>query len=305
MLSLYVKHNQIKEKNDMYVWTVEDYTAETAAAAFDTFVNDRAYDTLGITIERKRELPALIEYTILGDVDQGSGILDERGEQRGAIRFQTLPNNRVKVSIEILSTQTEGRRTSVVRDHQLHNLFRAFVDHVRSLAQWPEEYSPTFAKLLDEVRQAQTNDEKGESLEFLAELLFGRIRGLEIIDRDLRTSAEEIDLLISNESDEPFWLNLGNPFLVECRNWEKRVGAKEIRDLKGKMGSRGVKTAFLLAKNGVSGNNYKDAQLIIREALKDDKYIIVVEDSDLQNIASGTLPSEILRIKYRDTFRLA
>jgi hypothetical protein len=174
----------------------------------------------------------------------------------------------------------------------------------RAQVQWTEQLRQVFARFLHRVRQAQTNDEKKKSLEYLAEFLFETIKGLKVVDRDLRTSAEEIDRLVRNESDEPFWRNLGNPFLVECKNWGVPVGAKEIRDLKGKMDSRGIKTGFLLAKSGVSGNDYRDARLAIREALTNGRYIVVLDDSDLQEIADGTPPSEKLRDKYEDLFRI-
>ena len=178
------------------------------------------------------------------------------------------------------------------------------LEQERAQVQWTEQLRQVFARFLHRVRQAQTNDEKKRSLEYLAEFLFETIKGLKVVDRDLRTSAEEIDRLVRNESDEPFWRNLGNPFLVECKNWGVPVGAKEIRDLKGKMDSRGIKTAFLLAKSGVSGNDYRDARLAIREAPKDGRYIVVLDDTDLQEIADGTPPSEKFRDKYDDLFRI-
>ena len=178
------------------------------------------------------------------------------------------------------------------------------LEQERAQVQWTEQLRQLFARFLHRVRRAQTNDEKKKSLEYLAEFLFGTVQGLKVIDRDLRSSAEEIDGLIRNESDEPFWRNLGNPFLVECKNWGVPVGAKEIRDLKGKMDSRGIRTAFLLAKSGVSGDDYRDARLVIREALTGGRYIVVLDDSDLQEMADGTPPSEKFRDKYEDLFRI-
>jgi hypothetical protein len=174
----------------------------------------------------------------------------------------------------------------------------------KGYAQWTEQFRQVFLGFLDKVRQAQTNDEKKKSLEYLAEFLFGAIEGLAVIDRDLRSAAEEIDCLVRNESSEPFWRNLGSPFVVECKNWGVPVGAREIRDLKGKMDSRNIRTAFLVAKHGVSGDDYRDARLELRQTLGSGKYTIVLNDSDLQEIADGDSPLGKFREKYEDLFRI-
>jgi hypothetical protein len=191
---------------------------------------------------------------------------------------------------------------SARRHEELEQQF--LFEQERAYAQWNKQLRQVFCGFLDRVRQATTNNEKKQSLEYLAEFLFGTIKGLQVIDRNLRTSAEEIDRLVRNESDEAFWSSLGNPLLVECKNWGVAAGAKEIRDLGGKMGSRSIRTAFLIAKSGVSGNDYRDARLEIRQALGNGKYIIVLSDTDLQEIAEGLPPLEKFRDKYEDLFRI-
>lgn len=181
---------------------------------------------------------------------------------------------------------------------------RLFFEQKKSQSQWSSQLHPLYNSFLSKVKTAQTNDEKKHSLEYLAEFIFGTIRGLEVIDRDLRTSAEEIDRLVRNESDEPFWRDLGNPIFIECKNWEKPVSAATIRDIKGKMESRNVKTTFLFAKNGITGGKYKDARLEIRQALSKGIFLIVLSWDDLEDISQGKLPLEKLREAYETLYRI-
>lgn len=167
-----------------------------------------------------------------------------------------------------------------------------------------EQFHQLFSRFFELVQKAETADAKKASLENLAELLFGSIDGLKVVDRDLRTSAEEVDCLVRNESNEPFWRNLGNPFIVECKNWGIPVGAKEIRDLRGKITSRNIKTAFLIAKNGITGNGYHDAKLEVRQALGNGINIIVLQKLDLEEIVNGLSPLDKLKHKYEDLFRI-
>lgn len=181
---------------------------------------------------------------------------------------------------------------------------KLFFEQKKSQSQWSSELHQLYNNFLVKVKTAQTNDEKKHSLEYLAEFIFGTIRGLRVIDRDLRTSAEEIDRLIRNESDEPFWRDLGNPIFVECKNWESPVSAAVVRDIKGKMESRNVKTTFLFAKNGITGNKYKDARLEIRQALSKGIFLIVLSLADLEDISQKKLPLEKLREAYETLYRI-
>jgi hypothetical protein len=181
---------------------------------------------------------------------------------------------------------------------------RLLFEQKKSQSQWSGQLHQIYDSFLSKVRTAQTNDEKKHSLEYLAEFIFGTIDGLNVIDKDLRTSAEEIDRLIRNESNEPFWRNLGNPIFIECKNWEEPVSAATIRDIKGKMESRNVKTTFLFAKNGITGNKYKDARLEVRQALGKGIYLIVLSLDDLERIAQEKSPLEKLREAYETLYRI-
>lgn len=57
------------------------------------------------------------------------------------------------------------------------------------------------------------------------------IEGFEITKKRMVNGVEEIDLVIKNNINKPFWSSLSSPCIfTECKNWSEKVGAKEIRD---------------------------------------------------------------------------
>lgn len=174
----------------------------------------------------------------------------------------------------------------------------------RRLEKQTREFNELFKEALEKARTATTNDAKKRSLEDLAEVIIKQIKGLEVIDRDRRSSAEEIDLLISNESKEVFWSRLGSPFLLECKNWAIPVGSKEVRDFVGKIESVGVTTGILITLNRITGDQYKDAKLLIRERRQKRMHILVLEKDDLFEIAGGVHPSDKIREKFYEIYKI-
>lgn len=79
---------------------------------------------------------------------------------------------------------------------------------------------------------------KGALLERLMTLLFGTIPGFTDIKRNLRNDLEEIDIVFSNESEDPLWRGEGSYVLAECKHWTRPVGAREIREFDNKLARR-------------------------------------------------------------------
>lgn len=144
------------------------------------------------------------------------------------------------------------------------------------------------------VRSAKTSAEKGRSLERLAECFVKLFSGLEVVGKNIRIEAEELDLVVKNEVEKIFWQRLGAPIIVECKNWTRAVGAREIRDLVQKM--REVRTAFLIAAKGVTTKD--GASYEILEARKNMKFILVFDIWDMEEILRGTSPEEIVKERF-------
>jgi hypothetical protein len=162
-----------------------------------------------------------------------------------------------------------------------------------------------FIRRAETISETNSNVKKGLTYEHLAIVIISAIEGWELIGQDVHSAAEENDLLISNESQDIFWQRLGNPIIVECKNWEKPLGAPGITILDRKMDGKGVHTAILLSREGITGNKYRDATLLIRENIsKHGRHIIVLDKNDLMDIANGIHPAEKLKQKYYINFKV-
>ena len=168
------------------------------------------------------------------------------------------------------------------------------------------EFEIDFAELSkywEKVKNAKTNKEKKDTLENLADFLFRSIKGIEVIDKNIRTSAEEIDLLLKNESGHIFWSQLGSPLLVECKNWNKKIGTDEVVIFKDKLETQGVKVGILIAVKGITGTKKKDAVLKIREYKQRGFRIVLLTGEDIEDICDGVNPTDKLQEKYYDLFK--
>lgn len=158
-------------------------------------------------------------------------------------------------------------------------------------------------KLWSAVKTSKTNKEKKETLEDFAEFLFNSIDGVQVNDKDVRTSAEEIDLILINESNKQFWRQLGSPLLVECKNWSKKIGTDELSVFKDRLETHNIQVGFLISFKGITGNKKKDAILKLREYNRNGFKIIVLDSEDLEGICSGENPTDTFREKYYEIFK--
>lgn len=147
---------------------------------------------------------------------------------------------------------------------------------------------------LEACALAETSAEKGKSLEILAECFIKLFPKLEVAKRNVKIENEELDIVVKNENEKIFWQRLGTPIIIECKNWTKPVGAPEVRNLIQKM--REVKTAFLIAACGITGEN--GAQYEILEARKNMKFILVFDLKDIEWILKGANPEEIVAERF-------
>ncbi len=96
-------------------------------------------------------------------------------------------------------------------------------------------------QLLDTWHAAATEPDrnrKGALLEEAMDTLFRTMPGFVVADKRRRNEIEELDLIVRNESTDPFWSHEGPYILVECKNWFSRVGRSEIDTFRAKMQRR-------------------------------------------------------------------
>lgn len=141
-------------------------------------------------------------------------------------------------------------------------------------------------ELLARARTALDRNAKGRLLEQLAQLLFVDDGQLLLSDKQVRTGDEEIDLVLRNNVDRPFWLALQSPLVfVECKNWSDPVPASEIRGFWAKLVNHGnlTRVGFFVSLNGFTGA--VDDQL--KRLSQDEKHIVLVTGDDIDSYLAG------------------
>jgi hypothetical protein len=147
----------------------------------------------------------------------------------------------------------------------------------------------TFERLLQAVQSAVTTDEKKRSLEQLAGVLLSGMPSWRCKYTNLATKSAEIDIVVEQRGPIPDALSeFGRYALVECKNWQKPVDAKHIRDFIGKMRTARVRLGIVFSMRGVTGEQQgTDALREIEQAYaKDQTTVVVISQEDLRACVS-------------------
>ncbi len=150
--------------------------------------------------------------------------------------------------------------------------------------------------LWDNFSNAKSTNEKGKALENLISVLFGNLKGIKIVKRNLKRRSQEIDLLVSNESKDPLLNKLSSPFPIECKNWSSPVNAEKMRWFIEKVKELNSNVGVFVAWNGITGNN--GARDEIFAAQKDGITIVVMDKNSIEKIYCE---QDLLRI-FKDCY---
>lgn len=139
--------------------------------------------------------------------------------------------------------------------------------------------------------------EKGKLMENVVSYIFSLIYGFKVIKR-IRTSTEEIDIVIRNEAKEKFWEKQGLYILAECKNTESKVGKNEIVIFRDKLDNRFNRCdlGFLFSMNGFTKNIEKDN---LRNS-KGELLVVPIDGEMLERLINSNNVSELLK-EYVDT----
>jgi hypothetical protein len=150
---------------------------------------------------------------------------------------------------------------------------------------------PECEAMLQATRDASTNDEKKKSLEGLVRFLIERNDYLRVKYTDVRTASSEIDLVVENRgrSRHTMFDEFGRHFLIECKNWNQPVGAKEVRDFVGKLLKTKIRLGILATRQGVTGSGGGE------DALREIHFcfdtlqtaVLVLTEEDFEALCSG------------------
>jgi Restriction endonuclease len=153
-----------------------------------------------------------------------------------------------------------------------------------------EQYARTTARHILRDTPAVSSQERGRSLEELMRVIFGAPAGLEVFKTRYSTGDEEIDLVIKNNVDRPFWAGLDSPLLfVECKNWSSSVGASEVRDFEVKLMNHNplARLGFFVAPGGFTSG----ARTELRRAGRSEYTVVLVDGAALLDYAESGVPT--------------
>ncbi len=130
---------------------------------------------------------------------------------------------------------------------------------------------------------------KWKQLEVFLENLFNSIEWLEVTEIN-QAEDEEIDLVIKNNINKAFWLNLNSPVIIwEAKNWTKNTPVKEIAILSDKMSDHNNFTRiwFFIAMNWFT----KVTEKKLERKWATDKIIVKIEWDDIKELLEKKLNS--------------
>ncbi|MFX1286860.1 MAG: restriction endonuclease [Promethearchaeota archaeon] len=152
---------------------------------------------------------------------------------------------------------------------------------------------------LDKVYKAKSNKEKKDSLEEFASIALSQVMDFKLGPRNKRTSDSEYDLVIYNETQDPFLMYLSNPILVECKNHSTKVKSRDVKVFAQNIRMKNLRTGFLFTMEGVSGDSNRDSIGFIRTLYSAKNTVVIVFDkSDYERMIRGVSVYEIVRKKY-------
>lgn len=176
---------------------------------------------------------------------------------------------------------------ALVRKVNLYN--HAFQNLFRNEKQIREQYIKAECRdLLSRCEVSTSAAERGRLFEKLTELVFTANRYFDLVDKRVSTGDEEIDLVVKNNVDSPFWNALQSPlFFIECKNWSTSVGAKELRDFEGKLRNhaRLVKVGFFVSMNGFT----REVANELKRGSREEQHVVLIERADLTEYVASPL----------------
>lgn len=156
-----------------------------------------------------------------------------------------------------------------------------------------DKYKCMFEKI-DSGKCSQKD--KGILLEELMYTLFHRgYSSLLVCGKNYRTSTNEIDLRISWTEEAKYqrfteiYNCFGSSFLCECKNYDKKVDVTYVGKFYSLLATTDTNLGIMISWNGVTGRSpWSDASGLIKKiALRENRYIVVINRNDLYQIYLG------------------
>lgn len=150
----------------------------------------------------------------------------------------------------------------------------------------PEEIERRLRETWERARRGEEDaNTKGRLLEEALLLLFRTLPGLSNVTANRRGIAEEFDLVVRNESDDALLSKEGSFFLVECKNWSKKVGAPELTVFAEKLRARfgRVRLGILVAVGGFT----EGVRTLIASRANESGLVVLIDGDELDGWISS------------------
>jgi hypothetical protein len=125
------------------------------------------------------------------------------------------------------------------------------------------------------------------------------------------SDVQEVDVMMRNYKGNKVWADFDSIIFVECKNWfkDRRPGASILRDFKGKLDNKDLKTGIFVAPNGIAEGSRHDDKVYgadgqIDKFLQDGTKIVVLEDEDIWAIINCTDVTEQINKKFMELYKL-
>ncbi len=150
-----------------------------------------------------------------------------------------------------------------------------------------------FRELLT-ICKTSTVSDKGIALENLAAYMLSAVEGWLLAGRRVKADDCEIDLCFVNASlDQSAW-DMGAILLAECKNRLEITGVSVLRNLSFVMDAKGCKTGLIISMSGFSKVAIEQSTRLACQG----KSILMIDGSDLNAIANGVHPSDLMNRKF-------
>lgn len=171
------------------------------------------------------------------------------------------------------------------------------------------KYDKLLERFIEVNSSSSDNAEKGKALEEISEYLLSISGGIFNIDRNLRTTTNEIDLLIKLNTKGLMLRKIDvidkrlKCFISECKNYNKKVSVTYIGKFISLLISNQVKIGLFFSYKGISGENWNNAAGLIKkfylskENLQDRYCIIDFNIDEFIRIKQGDNLLQILNEK--------
>lgn len=152
---------------------------------------------------------------------------------------------------------------------------------------------------LEMIRALSDRNQRGLALEEVVVDMIESSPSLQVLDVRHRNSYEEIDIIVSCSTDELMLSYWGPVFIIECKNWDDKVGTDPVRAFYTKMTTKkgAVRLGVIISASGFT-KGVREITRLFQEALVvtltlDDLVPVVKGQSTFVNVLRTAIPTAL------------